>query len=104
MPSQRLTVLADKIRLPSLLAVVLPVVLLIVAQRPLQAQVGSQEYGATRVDFAVPGGSGFVIKPESPEPTGSKSVAMVRTHVREGDAPDGEVSKQVPYLAVYQTA
>jgi dipeptidyl aminopeptidase/acylaminoacyl peptidase len=72
MTSQRLTVLVHNITLPRLLGAVLPVVLLIVAQRPLLAQVESKEYGATRVDFAVPGGSGFVIKPNHSEPTGSK--------------------------------
>ena len=37
-----------------------------VAPRTLKAQAESQEFGATRVDFAVSGGNGFVIKPNHP--------------------------------------
>ena len=47
--------------------VLLQAVLLILPQRPLLAQVESKEYGGTRIDFAVPGGSGFVIKPDHSE-------------------------------------
>jgi hypothetical protein len=72
MDSKRLTVLSENLTLSSLLGVVLQIILLILAQRPVQAQVESKEYGATRVDFAVPGGSGFVIKPDHSEPAGLK--------------------------------
>ena len=47
--------------------VLLQAVLLILPQRPLLAQVESKEYGGTRIDFVVPGGSGFVIKPDHSE-------------------------------------
>jgi len=72
MDSKRLTVLSGNLTLSSLFGVVLQIILLILAQRPAQAQVESQEYGATRVDFAVPGGSGFVIKPDHSEHAGLK--------------------------------
>jgi dipeptidyl aminopeptidase/acylaminoacyl peptidase len=54
------------------LAALLLATLLILPQPAALAQVESQEYGATRVDFAVPGGSGFVIKPNGPELSGTK--------------------------------
>ncbi|MGD0225476.1 MAG: prolyl oligopeptidase family serine peptidase [Terriglobia bacterium] len=72
MHSKRLTVLFENVTLARLLGVVLQLVLLILAQQPLLAQVESKEYGATRVDFAVPGGSGFVIKPNHSESAGLK--------------------------------
>jgi len=54
-----------------LLTTALQFALLIPPQQSL-AQVESKEYGATRFDFAVPGGSGFVIKPNGPERAGLK--------------------------------
>jgi dipeptidyl aminopeptidase/acylaminoacyl peptidase len=39
---------------------------------PALAQVASQEYGATRVEFSVRGGSGFVIKPNHSETRNSR--------------------------------
>jgi len=72
MDSKWRTVLSGNVRLSLLLGVVLPASLLILAQRPVLAQVVSKEYGATRVDFAVSGGSGFVIKPNHSEPAGLK--------------------------------
>lgn len=55
-------------------ALVAPLVML-VTERPAMAQVKSdqiesKDYGATRVDFPVPGASGFVIKPSHFETTG----------------------------------
>jgi dipeptidyl aminopeptidase/acylaminoacyl peptidase len=47
---------------------VLQVILLILPHQSALAQVESKGYGATRVDFAVSGGSGFVIKPNHPKP------------------------------------
>jgi dipeptidyl aminopeptidase/acylaminoacyl peptidase len=49
---------------------VLQVALLILPQQPALALVESKEYGATRLDFALPGGSGFVIKPDHARPAG----------------------------------
>jgi pimeloyl-ACP methyl ester carboxylesterase len=72
MDSKRLRVLFENITPSRLLGVVLQVILLILAQRLVLAQVESKEYGATRVDFAVSGGSGFVIKPNHSEPPGLK--------------------------------
>ena len=72
MDSKRLTVLSENVTLLLLFGVVLQVILLILAERPGLAQVESKEYGATRVDFAVPGGSGFVIKPNHSEAAGLK--------------------------------
>jgi pimeloyl-ACP methyl ester carboxylesterase len=40
--------------------------------QPARAQATSQEYGATRLDFPVPGGNGFVIKPDHAAPDGRK--------------------------------
>ena len=53
-----------------LAAVILSAGSLILLQRPAMAQVESTEYGATRFDFVVPGGNGFVIKPPHAESTG----------------------------------
>lgn len=50
----------------------LPLALLILPLQSALAQVESKEYGATRFDFTVPGGSGFVIKPNGPETAGQK--------------------------------
>jgi dipeptidyl aminopeptidase/acylaminoacyl peptidase len=72
MGSKRLTALSSNITPSCLLGMVLQVVLLILPYQSALAQVESKEYGATRVDFAVPGGSGFVIKPNHPKPGGSK--------------------------------
>ena len=57
---------------PCLFGAVLLVALLVLPQPLVLAQVESKEYGATRVDFAVPGGSGFVIKPHRSETAGLK--------------------------------
>lgn len=46
--------------------------LLSFSPQPLRAQATSQEYGATRLDFPVPGGNGFVIKPDHAAPDGRK--------------------------------
>jgi len=54
------------------LAMAMPLALLILPLQSALAQAESKEYGATRVDFAVPGGSGFVIKPNGSEPAGPK--------------------------------
>ncbi|MGO8786303.1 MAG: alpha/beta hydrolase family protein [Terriglobia bacterium] len=72
MHSKRMAVLPEKITLSRRIGAALPVVLLILAQQPILAQVESKEYGATRIDFAVPGGSGFIIKPNHSEPAGLK--------------------------------
>jgi pimeloyl-ACP methyl ester carboxylesterase len=72
MDSKRLTVLSENVMLSRLSGVALQVILLILAQRPVLAQVESKEYGGTRVDFAVSGGSGFVIKPDHSGPAGLK--------------------------------
>jgi dipeptidyl aminopeptidase/acylaminoacyl peptidase len=50
-----------------LFGVILEIVLVLVPQRQLLAQVESKDYGGTRFDFAVPGGNGFVIKPNHSE-------------------------------------
>lgn len=70
MGSKRLAFLSTIITPSLLLTVVLQVVLLILPQRPALAQVEGKEYGGTRIDFAVSGGSGFVIKPSHSEPRG----------------------------------
>jgi hypothetical protein len=67
MGCKRLTVLPATITLACLCGMVLPIVLLILLQRPALAQVESKEYRATRVDLTVPGGSAFVIKPNHSE-------------------------------------
>ena len=72
MGSRRLTVLCANFKLSCLFGVVLQVALLIPPQQTVLAQVESKEYGATRIDFAVTGGSGFVIKPIRSEPAGLK--------------------------------
>ena len=72
MDSKRLMILSGKVALRGLLGVVLPVILLILFERPALAQIESKEYGATRVDFVVSGGSGFVIKPDRSEAAGLK--------------------------------
>ncbi len=69
---RKLTVLSASIMRSCLFGAVLQVALLLVLQQTVLAQVESKEYGATRVDFAVPGGSGFVIKPDRSEPAGLK--------------------------------
>ena len=46
--------------------------LLIAPQWLAMAQVESKEYGATRFDFVVPGGKGFVIKPDRAGPPGPR--------------------------------
>ena len=55
-----------------LLALALPLALLVLPLQSALAQVESKEYGATRFDFTVPGGSGFVIKPNGPDTAGKK--------------------------------
>jgi dipeptidyl aminopeptidase/acylaminoacyl peptidase len=60
------------IRFSFLLGVILQVAFLILPQRQLLAQVESKDYGATRFDFAVSGGTGFVIKPSHSESAGSR--------------------------------
>ena len=65
-------VLSASFKLSHLLGVVLQAALLILFQQTALAQVESKEYGAARVDFAVSGGSGFVIKPNGTEPAGLK--------------------------------
>ena len=50
----------------------LPLALLVLPLQSALAQVESKEYGATRFDFTVPGGSGFVIKPNGPDTAGKK--------------------------------
>src|ERR1700728_2818894 len=50
-----------------LVGVLLQVILLLLLPRPALAQVQSEGYGATRIDFAVSGGNGFVIKPNHGE-------------------------------------
>jgi pimeloyl-ACP methyl ester carboxylesterase len=49
------------------------IALLALSPQTARAQVASQEYGATRLDFALPGGNGFVIKPTGPESSGPKA-------------------------------
>ena len=71
MDSTQHSVLSLKIT-PWLLAMALPLALLILPLQSALAQVQSKEYGATRFDFTVPGGSGFVIKPNGPETAGQK--------------------------------
>jgi pimeloyl-ACP methyl ester carboxylesterase len=72
MGSRRLTILSANLKLSCLFVAALQVALLILPQQTVLAQVVSNEYGATRVDFAVSGGSGFVIKPNGSEPAGLK--------------------------------
>jgi len=72
MGSRRLTLLSANIKPSRLLGAVLQVALLILPQQTVLAQVESKEYGATRVDFAISGGSGFVIKPNRSEPAALK--------------------------------
>jgi hypothetical protein len=72
MGSRRLTVLSANIKPSRLLGAVLQVALLTLPQQTVLAQVESKGYGATRVDFAISGGSGFVIKPNRSEPAGLK--------------------------------
>ena len=67
MSSKRLTALSANITPSCLLVMVLQVVLLILPHQSALAQVESKQYGAARVDFAVSGGSGFVIKPNHPK-------------------------------------
>jgi dipeptidyl aminopeptidase/acylaminoacyl peptidase len=55
-----------------LLTVILQGPFLVLLQRPALAQVESKEFGATRLDFSVPGGSGFVVKPNHSESAGSR--------------------------------
>jgi pimeloyl-ACP methyl ester carboxylesterase len=69
---RELRVLSANIKFSFLLGAVLQVALLLVLQQTVLAQVESKEYGATRVDFPVPGGSGFVIKPDRSEAAGLK--------------------------------
>jgi hypothetical protein len=73
MHRKSLTMLFAKLIQPRHLVVALALVFLILAQQPLLAQVDSKEYGGTRTDFAVPGGSGFVIKPDHPKEAGLNS-------------------------------
>jgi hypothetical protein len=72
MGSRRLPALSANIKPSCLLGAVLQVALLILPQQTVLAQVEAKEYGATRVDFAISGGSGFVIKPNRSEPAGLK--------------------------------
>jgi dipeptidyl aminopeptidase/acylaminoacyl peptidase len=72
MSSTHPSVLSSKITPWWLLALALPLALLILPRQSALAQVESKEYGATRFDFTVPGGSGFVIKPNGPETAGKK--------------------------------
>ena len=72
MGSRRHSVLSLKATPWWLVSALLQFVVLILPQQSLLAQVESKEYGATRFDFAVPGGSGFVIKPNGPERAGLK--------------------------------
>jgi len=69
---RRLSVLSAAISPSCLLGASLLLALLILPRPAVLAQAESQEYGATRVDFAVPGGSGFVIKPNGSETPGVK--------------------------------
>jgi len=71
MGSARHSVLSLRIT-PWLLAMALPLAWLVLPLQSALAQVESEEYGAARFDFAVPGGSGFVIKPHGPETSGQK--------------------------------
>lgn len=64
--------MSAKIKCEWLIGAALQVVLLLLLQQNMLAQAESQEFGATRIDFAVPGGNGFVIKPNGPESSGSK--------------------------------
>jgi hypothetical protein len=73
MHSKSLTILFAKLIQPRLFVVAWAFVFLIVAQQPLLAQVESKEFGGTRTDFAIPGGSGFVIKPDHPKEAGLNS-------------------------------
>jgi pimeloyl-ACP methyl ester carboxylesterase len=72
MGSGKLRVLGAAIAPSWLFAALVQATLLFLPQPAALAQVESQEYGATRVDFAVPGGTGFVIKPTRSEPATSK--------------------------------
>lgn len=70
MVSKKLTFLSIVIKPSFLFVLILQVFLLLLPQRQLLAQVKSKDYGATRFDFAVSGGNGFVIKPSHSEPGG----------------------------------
>ena len=72
MISTQHSILSSKIAPWWLLAVALPLALMILPLQSASAQVESKEYGANRFDFTVPGGSGFVIKPNGPETAGPK--------------------------------
>ena len=72
MNAKREKTLPPRITGSYLAVTILLVFLLIASQRSLLAQVESQEFGATRIDFAVRGGNGFVIKPNHPAPSGAK--------------------------------
>ena len=72
MGSRKLTVLSANFKTACLFVAVLQVALWVLLPHAALAQVESKEYGATRFDFAVSGGSGFVIKPNGSEPAGPK--------------------------------